>query len=363
MGAAWWVVWGLAAGDVPADRFGYTGGHGPLDLDTRTDEPAWTRASDCAHCHRTAAEQWAESRHRVAWSNDLMQAGFVAESRAFCVHCHAPAQAQVAEVLANLATYRALSPHADPNGPAAAALRPEPKAEEGVSCVVCHLRDGEVLSARPAHPESPHPIRTDPTFGTEAACASCHDFSTPAFVDGRLVVSDEPMQATLQEWRAWRATTGRTEDCTDCHMPEGDHRMPGVHDRERVRGAIEVAVDGPPSARVLVVAAVDVGHAVPTGDLFRHVSVEVQAPGAVDWATLRVLGRRFSVDASGPVPVKQTVEDSRLQPGRPISVPLPPALSGGRFRLRMHLGGAHDEARGLVPEDVLTYVIHEGDVP
>ena len=201
------------------DPFGFSTGEHPVDLDTTSDEPVWTDASECADCHQEAAEQWSASRHSVAWTNDLMQAGFVAEARLFCVYCHAPSTAQVAEVTANMATYRALSPTAPPHGAAPGALLPEPKAEEGISCVVCHLRNGEVLSANPPDPESPHPIRTDPTFGTEAACVTCHQFPAPSFVDGRTIPSDQPMQATVAEWEAWRAETGERDDCTDCHMP------------------------------------------------------------------------------------------------------------------------------------------------
>ena len=339
------------------DPFGFSTGEHPVDLDTTSDEPVWTDASECADCHQEAAEQWSASRHSVAWTNDLMQAGFVAEARLFCVYCHAPSTAQVAEVTANMATYRALSPTAPPHGAAPGALLPEPKAEEGISCVVCHLRNGEVLSANPPDPESPHPIRTDPTFGTEAACVTCHQFPAPSFVDGRTIPSDQPMQATVAEWEAWRAETGHREDCTDCHMPDGDHRMPGVHDHEQLRSAIRAKVRGRGANRVLRIEAVDVGHAVPTGDLFRRLTVEVRRADT-DWTTIEVLGRRFIVDDSGPVPIKRQVADTRPRPEHPIDVPLSdPLLSG--IRVRIHLGGTHDEMRGLVPIEALVFTVWE----
>ncbi len=356
----WWTVWLLAA-DGP-DRFGFSKGAGPVDLDTTSEELIWTDAADCAGCHQEAAEQWAQSRHRVSWTNDLMQAGFVAEARSFCVYCHAPAQAQVAEVMANLATYRALSPSASPVEPPAGALKPEPRAEEGISCVVCHLRDGEVLSAHPPDPESPHPIRHDPSFGTEAACVTCHQFPAPSFVDGQTHATEQIMQATESEWLRWRKETGGTEDCTDCHMPRGDHRMPGVHDHDRVRSAVAATVVRSRGGSVLRLEAQDVGHAVPTGDLFRHLTVETRRSGSDTWTPIATLGRSFEVDHSGPIPVKREVADTRLWPGQPIDLSLADLPDGGWVRLRCHLGGAHDEARGLVAHEQLIFTVHELEV-
>jgi len=341
-----------------ADPFGFSQGTEPVDLSSDPDKSMWTSAEECADCHEDVVAQWTTSRHRVAWTNDLMQAGFVAEPRMFCVHCHAPAAEQVAEIRRNLATYAALGPHAPPHI-APAPLAPEPMAEEGISCVVCHLRDGQMLSADAAHPDSPHEVRVDPAFGSSAACTTCHDFPTPAFIDGTTHISDEPMQATAQEWEAWKSLTGRTEDCPACHMPEGDHSMHGAHDRDRLTQSIVVTQAG----SRLTLSTRDVGHAVPTGDLFRHLTVEARATGDPTWTTLDTLGRTFAVDASTVPPTKRQTADSRLHPGAPRVIELPERFLGGRWRLRYHYGGPHDEARGLVPSEQLVAVVHQGSLP
>lgn len=340
------------------DPFGFQGGAGPLDLAPDLDASTWASASECAGCHPDAVAQWTASRHRVSWSNDLMQAGFLAEPRLFCVHCHAPAQEQLAEILPNMPIYTSLSPHASTHEPPPGPLAPEPLADEGISCVVCHLRGVQILTANPPSPDAPHNLRYDPLFGTESACVTCHEFSAAVFLDGAMVGDDQPMQSTVSEWRAWKVSSGRTEDCTTCHMPEGDHTMSGGHDRERVNRAINIR--GSRDGTALVVTAQDVGHAVPTGDLFRHLTLE-QAPRVEGpWTVLYTFGRSFALGHTGVVPIKRDVHDTRLRPGVPVVVPL--AQSGGHWRLRSHLGGPHDEARGLVPLDALVKVIAEGPV-
>ena len=341
-----------------ADPFGFSGGTEPVRLSSEDSPSAWTSARDCAGCHPDAYAQWEGSRHRVSWTNDLMQAGFVAEPRMFCVNCHAPAVEQVEEIRPNLATYAALGPHAPPHA-TVGVLQPEPRSEEGINCAVCHLRDGEILTSTPGDPDAPHRFRVEPSFGTSAACVTCHDFATPVFIDGVTHIIDEPMQATAGEWRRWQAQTGRTEGCPSCHMPKGDHRMHGAHDMQRVAGSIHVEV----TDTSLSLGTREVGHAVPTGDLFRHLTVEVRATPDAEWTVLETLGRTFAVDTSTDPPRKYQTTDTRLQPGATRVLALPPGLAGGQWRLRYHYGGPHDEARKLVPLKQLIQVVHSGAVP
>ena len=82
----------VAGAAPPADPLGYTGGAGPLVLDGRVDGgPGWMSAADCGDCHEQALAEWTDSRHHRSWTNDLFQAGLIAEPQRFCVYCHAPA--------------------------------------------------------------------------------------------------------------------------------------------------------------------------------------------------------------------------------------------------------------------------------
>lgn len=338
-----------------ADPFGFSPGTSPVELSTQAGVSDWTPARDCAGCHSDVYEQWSVSRHRVSWTNNLMQAGFIAEPQMFCVNCHAPAAEQVEEIRPNLATYEALGPHAPPHTEVGI-LQPEPKAEEGINCAVCHLRDGEILTSTPGDPDAPHRFRVEPSFSTSAACTTCHEFFSPVFVNGLTHFTDEPMQATATEWERWKAQTGRTEGCPSCHMPDGAHQMHGAHDLQRVSDSIQVRV----TAQALTLSTRDVGHAVPTGDLFRHLTLEARPSPDEPWSVVDTLGRTFTVDDTLDPPLKRQVGDTRLHPGAPRVVEIPERFGGGQWQLRYHYGGPHDEARGIVSPDQLIRVVHTG---
>lgn len=345
----------VASAAPPADPLGFTGGWGPLVIDGRADGgKGWMSAEDCGDCHEAEAAEWTDSRHHRAWTNDLFQAGLIAEPSPFCVYCHAPAAIQAREVIPNLPAYDAMSGR--PKSGPVPDLSPEPLAEEGVSCAVCHLRDGAVLAARPL-PEgraAPHPIRVVPELGGAEACKTCHDFAIPAASGGP---GPHPMQSTYAEWRAVRPEGG--ESCVDCHMAPGQgHRMTGAHDLDKLRGALSVRRDG----AALVLEARGLGHRLPTGDLFRAVTVElrrgpgVPADAAEDdgWEEIFRAGRTFTLEpGAGGRPEKVPLADTRLWPGQPVRVPLPATKasdqSDGMWRVRYIYGAPHDLSRGLAP--------------
>lgn len=355
----WGALFAVMGGQAQAaDGFGYTDGTEPIRLEQRSTRSGWASANECVDCHADIVAQWELSRHRTAWTNDIFQAGFIAEPRVFCIQCHAPAEEQVAEVLVNIDFYRSLWYDTNiTNAPGH--LAPEPKAAEGVNCVVCHLRDGQMLTASEPSPDSPHEHRVDAQFATSAACTTCHDFPMVAFVNGELAMTDEMMQTTAHEWEAWRERSGRTEHCPDCHMPDGDHNMQGGNSPARVQNTIHVAASASPLALVLSVE--DVGHAVPTGDLFRHLTLEARCGD--DWTVLSTFGRRFAAKGEDGAGKKRQVADTRLVPGIEARVEIPSACAGQEWRLRYHLGGSHDEARGLVPLQNLIYTVKSGTLP
>ncbi|MBK8589862.1 MAG: hypothetical protein IPN77_12150 [Sandaracinaceae bacterium] len=91
-------------------------------------------------------------------------------------------------------------------------------------------------------------------------------------------------QATFTEWRASRA--GRQGlACVGCHMPRRadghfDHRMPGAS-AELLARAVRVRC-APPATPTGVTVQVtlrtqEVGHALPTGDIFRRLIVQAEA--------------------------------------------------------------------------------------
>jgi hypothetical protein len=341
-GALLGVAFGAAA-SAPAD-LGFTGGLAPMVVG---DAPS---PESCGGCHEQEHADWAASRHRAAWSNAILQAGYVAEPRPFCVHCHAPLEAQVAEVLRNQAWYVAQDPRSGRVAPGA--KRPEPLAAEGVSCAACHWRDGEVLAAE-ATAGAPHDIRVEPRMQDSVFCKDCHEFAMPAWDGGAMVLTDTPMQSTWSEWDDWRRAGG-DQTCQGCHMPGGRHTFHGAHDRELLRGSVRVEA----APGVLRLRSVGVGHHLPSGDLFRRLTIEVESRGA--WEIVATIGRRYEVVERDGRIRKVLSEDTALRPGEAREIPVP---RSGRWRVVYHYGAEHDEGRGLVSLDELLFVLAEGALP
>jgi hypothetical protein len=218
--------------------------------------PAASIASDedCIGCHASEAESWHASAHRTAFSDEVFQAEWAATEQAACVRCHAPL--------------------ADPESPRGA------EAELGVSCVTCHLREGEVLSVR-ASPSAPHPVRIDPSLSSEQACAGCHDF-TFASVAPTPHDLGAPLQHTVHEWRE----VSDRGTCQSCHLRDAagrvSHAMPGARDPRLLASALGIearAERGASGTRVRLTLRSRAGHAVPTGDMYRRLEVRAYFEG------------------------------------------------------------------------------------
>jgi hypothetical protein len=230
--------------------------------------------AECERCHVEIAEEWRLSLHHGSFTNTSFQQAFEREPLAFCQGCHAP--------------------EADPEKPPARAL-----AELGVGCVSCHSTPAGVLAGpSDGRPErAPHTLVRLPAQERDGACAGCHEFAFPdALARGRV----ELMQSTLTEHRR---SIGASLACVDCHMPRGGlgHRTHGFavsRDPAFLRRAVTVEAGRRGQSRVrIVLRPAWLGHAFPTGDLFRRLVVSAEAVGAdyqVLGAAERYLTRHFS---------------------------------------------------------------------
>jgi hypothetical protein len=128
------------------------------------------------------------------------------------------------------------------------------------------------------------------------------------------------MQATLREHEQ---SNSRTVPCASCHMPlvgtgaakHRSHAFPGGHEPELVKGALRVRAERRAADRVvLVLQAERVGHAFPTGDLFRRLEVSAEAVGSEYQAvgsTRRYLSRHWSEKQQLARVVRQVKRDDR----------------------------------------------------
>lgn len=136
----------------------------------------------------------------------------------------------------------------------------------------------------------------DAAFAGSGACVGCHEF---AFPSAREPTRANLMQSTIAE-HAESPVSDRS--CADCHMPLGGgrrgHGFAASRVPDEVRKAVHIAAErtGPTTVRVTLLPR-DLGHAFPTGDLFRRIeiSAEVAGPDEIVLASAnRYLARHFA---------------------------------------------------------------------
>lgn len=215
----------------------------------------------CRRCHSAIASEHAGSLHAQAFVEPSFQKGYAAEPAAFCRSCHAPEHAPASE--------------------------PDAFAQShGVACVTCHQPDasGAVLAAARIPTTSPstsvaapHAVTRVDDLGTRA-CVACHEF---AFPNARALGEKGLMQKTATE-HATSALHDRS--CASCHMPSNaagkrSHRFTASRDPALLSSALDVKASREAGGRVVfVLASRGVGHAFPTGDLFRRLVLRVKTP-------------------------------------------------------------------------------------
>ncbi len=241
----------------------------------------------CEKCHADIAAEWRGSMHQRSQIDPAYQRAFAIEPMAFCQGCHAP--------------------EASPDGPVSAH-----EADLGIGCVTCHSPSGERGAVLAGHGSSasasPHPILREPAFAADGGCAGCHEFRFPGVLDRRHRLAEDMMQSTALEHE--RSSLAQTS-CADCHMPgvggearrHRSHAFSGARDPVAMKAAIQVTAERV-SARVMRfhLAPGRVGHAMPTGDLFRRIEVLGEVVGP-DTGSLgresRYLTRHFGLPRNG----------------------------------------------------------------
>ncbi len=275
----------------------------PAGSDGHTRHDAPDRNAACERCHVDIAAEWQASLHHHAYTNDSFAAALRREPIPFCRGCHAP--------------------EADPERAA-----PRPLAHLGVGCVSCHTPNGDASAVLAAprndlSPETaPHAIRREPQFATADACANCHQFEFPGSLD--------LMQSTLAEHNS---SAYSSVACAGCHMPvvgpdgrrHRSHAFPASRDPAFLRQAVRVQASRDATRVLFSLAPGAVGHAFPTGDLFRRLVVVAEVVGddgrPLATAT-RFLTRHFTLS-------RREVADDRVGA---------PALAGADLLVPFDLG-------------------------
>lgn len=259
--------------------------------------------AECMKCHASTAREHQASLHGHAFDDPSFQRGYRAEPIAFCRGCHAPES----------------DPRAEPDSFAAS---------HGVTCVTCHRPDssGPILSATSplrtvesgSDRRAPHDVVRVADFGTRA-CASCHEFSFPG---AERLGERGRMQKTMTEHLASEA---KDQSCASCHMPRGErgkasHRFTASRDPAVLASAVTVDVQRIEGRAVVTIHGRGVGHAFPTGDLFRRLVLRVETNhGPLE----RPFERTFRSIRDGDRQIRMESRDGRPSPTAHVELALP----------------------------------------
>ncbi len=280
-------------------------------------------AKDCGTCHREIYREWANSMHARAWTEPYFQVDFKYDgSLQICLNCHTPLVNQQKDLVLGFRDRDKFDPILKPNPEYDASLR-----DEGVTCVVCHIRNGRIVGPFPTD-KAPHPVEHDPEMSQGIKpCLKCHVVSGKRWDTFYTI----PPCGTVAEIEAGKQTI----DCIFCHMPaavrpaaEGmpsrkgrQHLFHGGHEPERVKESLRV--DHKLEADELVVTLTNVGaaHYLPTGTPDRHLTLELKFLGQreevlkekVHTMKRYILWRPFIVD----------LRDTRLPYSQPREFRLP----------------------------------------
>ena len=312
--------------------------HGLSALDPRAPENLTNES--CAVCHQDEYDQWKKSRHATAGVNENFQAQFLDPKggrKQWCLNCHAP-----------INPGGGLLPTQEPAGIDDAFREAPYWLTRGVGCITCHVRDGKILVTRVTKESSRHhPVRLAPELGKAEFCAGCHQFAEkfigmPDAFGGRL------QQASFAEFHDFHAAGAGVQRCHDCHMPAGDHLMPGGYSTSMVKSALELELsakwqDDPQRLRVSVsVSAQGVGHRLPGGEhFFRFLTVRTWVNDAdgrpvfslirnqpagngeqskektvFKWPQIEEIGHQRGPFELGLDPYAKPTPDTRLSPGQ-----------------------------------------------
>jgi hypothetical protein len=230
------------------------------------------RNERCMSCHADIASEWRASMHHASFDDAVFRASWAREPATFCVKCHAPED-------------RSLSG------------RPSALASLGTACTSCHF----------GH---------EKTATDSRACAGCHEFPFPGRETSPAMT--DQMQRTISE-HALSAES--SVSCASCHMPvvsgphgkHKSHAFGGGTDPSWIRTALDVRASREGSRVTITLAPGHVGHAVPTGDLFRRLEVSadgMDASGTIIARAAFPVGRTFSITPRG-----ERVETEDNRPG------------------------------------------------
>ncbi len=292
------------------------------------------RAGECAVCHRDFFDEWSTSIHSQAWTDPYFQTDWRFDGAPqLCKNCHIPLDRQQEHKVLGFYDKEKWKPKLASNPDFDAELQ-----HEGVTCNVCHLREGKIIGVY-GDSNAPHPVEKI-NNGNEI-CVRCHVVSGKRwdsffkFPPCGTVAEIQTSRGKSFEEESSDMTPGQIAGlgCVECHMPLVErslipggklrpvrqHLWRGGHDPQMVKSGLTISFDqtdsGDPykTKYTLSLANTGAAHYIPTGTPDRHLTVQ-----------LRVLDQEGNILEDELHTLKRTVMwrpfivdlwDTRLPPG------------------------------------------------
>ena len=274
---------------------------------------------ECGTCHTSQYDAWKDSLHSKAvgpgligqLGTDLKSVPKDPQFAESCYFCHAPMMEQSEMKEARGKRQEAEEYIKNPSFDNRLKL-------SGVSCVVCHLREGTIYgppakagvrgqgSGVRSEQQKAHNNFIEKDFFQKAEfCAACHQLDEGYELNGKLLVN------TYREWK--ESIYGQNNvPCQNCHMPDRQHLWQGIHDKEMVlRGVRIESVQYEKGVRLIITNS-GVGHYFPTytTPLVVVKGFMLDKKGKVIQGSLKeaFIGRKVSLDLS------EEIFDTRIPP-------------------------------------------------
>ncbi len=230
-------------------------------------------ARECGKCHQFEYNTWRESVHARAFTNHVFAHAVQRDRDGWCLNCHTPLwsgkEADVDRIIGWLTK------------PAGVRAQMPAYLERGITCAVCHVRDGQIVgSGKKARDPTgkKHEIIVDKNLRTEKFCAGCHQFNFPAEIKPVVVYQHSPpMQNVVAEHLSLRKLYS-DKRCGDCHFKNADHSLhqtAATDMREKFQIEVKRKRGANKNHITYTIRTPAIGHHFPTGDLFRAVKLTI----------------------------------------------------------------------------------------
>lgn len=337
----------------------------PIDTSQVSPPLNTLRAEECGACHPEIYREWKTTIHSQAWTDPYFQADFKFDKEQYiCRTCHTPLDRQLPELAVDYLDKDKWYPVLEKNPDFDEKLQ-----HEGVTCAVCHFREGKIMSVM-AHSDAPHPLlKLD---SPNRVCVRCHVVSGKrwdtlfSFPPCGTVAEIETSKGKdyLEDSGAMSTAIVDGLGCVNCHMPlkvrplipggkmhqSRQHLWRGGHDPQMVKSGLTIsfqestAVNQEQQRFTLSITNTGADHYLPTGTPDRHLVVR-----------LRILdGHNNILDEKEDKlvrtvmwrPIILDLRDTRLPPNKPR-------------RYAIEIKSSHKTKAKFVEADVRYYLVDE----